>query len=168
MSAKPDNASDGDGGPLHFDAVLHPHRSLGPVGFYILIGFIAAISFAAGIIFAIKGAWPVLGFFGLDVLAIYVAFRVSYRSGRLAETVELRDDELAVRRIQPNGRSRDWSFNPYWVRIEVRNGPHGDGDVVLRSHGRSVSLGRFLTAEERVDFASALEAALKRLRATPA
>jgi len=165
MSAKP---TDDDSGSLHFDAVLHPHRSLGPTGFYIVMGSVAAISFAAGIAFALMGAWPVLGFFGLDVLAIYLAFRLSYRSGRLAETVQLREDELAIRRIQPNGRSRDWTFHPYWVRVRVNNGPHGDGEVVLSSHGRSVALGRFLTADERVDFAGALEAALQRLRASDA
>lgn len=148
---------------LHFDAVLHPHRSLGPTGFYVLIGVVAAVSFGTGIAFALKGAWPILGFFGLDVLAVYVALRLSYRSGRLHETVQLSDDELTVRRIQPNGRSAGWSFNPYWVRISVDNGPHGDGEVTLSSHGRSVALGRFLTTEERTDFAAALTEAIDRL-----
>jgi uncharacterized membrane protein len=150
--------------PLYFNAVLHPHRSLGPLGFYILIGFVSVVSFVAGIIFALKGAWPVMGFFGLDALGIYVAFRLSYRSARLTETVQLKSDELAIARIQPGGRTASWSFHPFWVRINVHTGPHGEGEVVLTSHGRSVALGRFLTTEEREDFADALRTAIHRLR----
>jgi uncharacterized membrane protein len=149
---------------LLFDAVLHPHRSLGPRGFYLLIGFIALVSFATGVAFALKGAWPILGFFGLDVLAIYFALRLSYRSGRLHETVQLRENELTVRRILPNGRAAGWTFNPYWVRIALHEGRLGDGHVELTSHGHRVFVGRFLTAGERADFAAALGNAVGRLK----
>lgn len=155
---------DDSSAPLYFDAMLHPHRSLGPLGFYILLGFVSVVSFIAGIAFALNGAWPVMGFFGLDVLGIYIAFRLSYRSGRLCETVKLHSDELAVTRIQPSGRSRSWSFHPHWVRIDVNKGPHGDGDVTLASHGRSVALGRFLTPDERDDFADTLRRAIDNMR----
>ena len=59
---------------VYFDAVLHPHRSLGPRGFAILMGALGALSLISGIVFLSAGAWPVFGFFGLDVLIMYIAF----------------------------------------------------------------------------------------------
>lgn len=66
---------------LPFRAVLTPHRSLSPRGFLILMSVLATVSFATGLLFASIGAWPVLGFFGLDVGIIYLAFRLNYRAG---------------------------------------------------------------------------------------
>lgn len=150
--------------PLMFDAVLQPHRSLGRRGFLILMLLISGISFAAGLAFLLIGAWPVFGFFGLDVLAIYVAFRLSYRSGRLVETVQLSETELRVSRRRPSGRSRSWTFAPNWLRVGIDNPPAHDSQITLSSHGKSVTVGSFLTPDERLDFALALREALARWR----
>ena len=61
--------------PKIFSALLTPHRSLGPTGFLILMACLGGLSFVSGIIFVSLGAWPVFGFFGLDVLLI--GFRCS-------------------------------------------------------------------------------------------
>jgi uncharacterized membrane protein len=47
--------------------ILRPHRSLSPTGFWILMGVLAGVSFSAGTVFWLLGAWPVIGFMGLDV-----------------------------------------------------------------------------------------------------
>src|ERR1700722_6386833 len=95
---------------LHFDAMLTPHRSLSRTGFGLLMTAISLASFAAGYGFWRLGAWPICGFMGLDVALIYIAFRFNYRAGRLAETVQLSDTELLVRRVQPGGRVETWRF----------------------------------------------------------
>ncbi|MGE0699829.1 MAG: DUF2244 domain-containing protein [Hyphomicrobiaceae bacterium] len=146
--------------PGNFRAVLAPHRSLAPAGFLGLMIFVAIVSFAAGLAFYMIGAWPVLGFFGLDVALIYLAFRLNYRSGRLRETVELVPDALTVTRFHPSGRREQFTFNPYWVRVELIEGRDGRTDLKLRLHDRAVSFGRFLTDDERRDLASSLTSAL--------
>ena len=70
-----------------FSAVITPHRSLGPTGFVVLMAVISGISFIAGMVFLVAGAWPIFGFFGLDALLIYWAFRASYRSAAAYEEV---------------------------------------------------------------------------------
>ncbi|MCG8695333.1 MAG: DUF2244 domain-containing protein [Minwuiales bacterium] len=153
--------------PLLFDAVLQPHRSLSPTGFYVLMAGVTIVSFVAGMAFLLMGAWPVFGFFGLDVLLIYAAFKLSYRAGRLFERVQLSGDELLVWRHFPNGKVRRWSFQPYWVRVEMDRPVEHESQVRLSSHGRSLTIGSFLTPEERADFADALQRALHNCRVAP-
>lgn len=147
---------------LHLDAVLHPHRSLTPAGFLILMAILASLSFAAGIAFLSVGAWPVLGFFGLDVALVYAAFRLNYRTGRAYQTVQLSQTELLVRDIDPRGRVRSWRFEPTWLRVELEMPPGPRSALALCSHGGTLVIGAFLTPEEKEDFAGALRDALRR------
>ena len=62
--------------------ILYPHRSLNKIGFLILMFFLTFFSFFAGIMFISIGAWPVFGFFGLDVLLIYIFFKINFNSGK--------------------------------------------------------------------------------------
>lgn len=146
--------------PGNFRAVLAPHRSLSPAAFVVLMGLVSLVSFVAGLAFYLIGAWPVVGFLGLDVLLMYAAFRLNYRSGRLRETVELLPDALTITRYHPSGRREQFTFNPYWVRVELTEGRDGRTDLKLRLHDRVVSFGRFLTDEERRDLAGTLSGAL--------
>lgn len=147
-----------------FRAVLHPHRSLGPTGFLILMSAIGGVSFVTGMVFLAMGAWPVLGFFGLDVALVYIAFKLNYRSGRLYELIELTPEALTITRVHPSGKRESFGFNPYWVRVRLAEGPHGRTDLRLASHGKELSFGRFLTDEERRDFSGALSGALVEAR----
>ncbi len=149
-------------GAVLFAAELRPRRSLSPFGFALLMTAISALSFGAGLGFWLLGAWPVVGILGLDVALIYAAFRVSYWRARETESLRLAGDELLVRRVRPNGHMAEWRFHPYWVRVEDDGGARG---LMLSSHGRSVSLGRFLGPVERRDLGLALSAALARYRA---
>jgi uncharacterized membrane protein len=144
--------------------VLRPHRSLGPKGFVILMSILAFISFIAGCAFLAIGAWPVFGFFGLDVLLVYVAFRLNYRSGRLYETVEVTPDEFTITRVHPSGKTERFACNPYWARVRLAQGRDGRTDLRLHLQGKELSFGRFLTDDERHDFARALNGALLQAR----
>lgn len=150
----------------NFRAVLAPHRSLSPAGFGLLMGAVGVVSFAAGLAFYLIGAWPVVGFLGLDFLIVYVAFRLNYRSGLLRETVDLLPDALTITRYHPSGRRETFIFNPYWVRVELIEGRDGHTDLKVRLHERVVSFGRFLANEERRDLASSLMGALADTRRT--
>lgn len=153
-----------------FDAELTPHRSLSPRGFVLLMIAVGAISFAGGLAFYLAGAWPVIGFLGADVLLIYLAFKANYRSGRMVERLHLTRDKLTVSRVWPSGRSKSWEFQPTWLQVicdapaEVPQGPESPAHcpLILRSHGRSVTVGSFLTRHERREVAEALRQALNR------
>jgi uncharacterized membrane protein len=145
---------------LSFSATLLPHRSLSRKGFLTLMLLVGAVSFICGIVFALMGAWPVFGFFGLDVVLIYIAFRINYRDAMLVEEIDLSEYELKVTRVHPSGKSESWSFNPYWVRLELREFENGADELSLTSHGRKLIFGAFLSDSEKKDFAAALRTAL--------
>ncbi len=148
-----------------FRAVLHPHRSLPPQGFLILMLAIGSVSFVTGLVFLSMGAWPVFGFFGLDVLLVYVAFTLNYRAGRAYELVELDRDVLTVTRVSPRGERVTFDFNPYWVRVRLAERPDGRTKLKLSSHGRELELGLCLNDDERREFARVLDGALASARA---
>jgi uncharacterized membrane protein len=147
-----------------FRAILHPHRSLTPKGFLILMLAIGGVSFAMGLVFLMLGAWPVMGFFGLDVLLIYVAFKLNYRAARAYELVELTNEWLRLTQVSASGKSKSFEFNPYWVRLLFSERPDGGNHMVLALHGRELEFGRLLNDDERREFASALRHALDAVR----
>jgi len=143
-----------------FRAVLTPHRSLGPKGFTVLMAAVCAISFGTGLLFYMIGAWPVMGFMGLDVALIYVAFKLNFRALRLYETVDLTEEALTVTRVEPSGKAQSWNFNPYWVRLSLMPRRGRSTELSIASHGKRLVFASFLTDTEREDFALALSSAL--------
>jgi uncharacterized membrane protein len=154
--------------PELFSALLTPHRSLNRTGFLVLMGFVSAVSFAAGLAFLLMGAWPVLGFFGLDVLAIYWAFRVNFRHAEATEEIRVTPFELRVRRVSHRGHVVEWVLNPLWVQLDQKaHAEFGIEKLYLVSKGRRVSVARFLGADEKASFAKALTAALQAAKRGP-
>lgn len=134
----------------------------------VLMGAVCMVSFGTGLFFYLLGAWPVIGFMGLDVALIYAAFRLNFRALRLYETVDLTEDALTVTRVAPSGRSQSWSFNPYWVRLRLAPRIGRSSELSIASHGKRLVFASFLTDDEREDFASALSSALSSARSSSA
>ena len=147
-----------------FDAVLTPHRSLAPQGFVILMTAVCLVSFTGGLFFYLAGAWPVVGFLGLDVLLIYAAFKINYRRGRAYETLRLTPQDFQVEQVSHKGVVARCSFQPAWLQVLIEDPPQHHSQLTLRSHGRSLVIGSFLTPDERLDLANALRGALNRAR----
>ncbi len=154
-------------GPVLFDAKLTPHRSLPPQGFFVLMAAVCAVSFVARVVFFVVGAWPVVGFLGADVLLIYLAFRANYRHARMHESLSLTRGGLTVRRVNHWGEEQSWRFQPTWLQVVMDDPPRHESQLTLRSHGKSLTIGSFLTAEERLDLAKALRDALRAAQTAP-
>ena len=158
----------GDLEPTIFSATLTPHRSLGRVGFLILMILFGAVSFIAGMLFLVMGAWPVFGFFGLDVLLLYWAFRLNYRHAEAYEQVTVTCSELKIRKVSHLGRVREWVLNPLWVKLDkVEIEDFGINRLFLISHGKKLAVATFLGPDEKADFAKELGKALNEARRGP-
>jgi uncharacterized membrane protein len=154
--------------PQIFTALLTPHRSLDRTGFLVVMGILSAVSFVAGVAFLIMGAWPVVGFFGLDVLAIYAAFGFNFRRAKAYEEISVTPSELRLRRVSHRGHVMEWVFNPLWVQLDqIVHEEFGIERLYLVSKGRRVTVASFLGADEKASFAKALGAALAAARRGP-
>jgi uncharacterized membrane protein len=154
--------------PKIFSAVITPHRSLSPRGFLILMLCLGVVSFVSGVVFVSMGAWPVCGFFGLDVLLVYVAFRANFRAARAYEEVTVTASELTLRKVSQRGGVREWTLNPVWVRLErIVHEEFGVERLFLVSRGQRLSVAGFLGAHEKESFATALSAALGEAKRGP-
>jgi uncharacterized membrane protein len=154
--------------PELFSALLTPHRSLSRAGFVVLMAVVSVISFAAGLACLLMGAWPVLGFFGLDVLAIYWAFRINFRRAGASEEIRVTASELRLRRVSHRGHVVEFVLNPLWVRLDRKaHAEYGIERLYLVSKGRRVAVATFLGPDEKASFAKALTAALQAARRGP-
>ena len=104
------------------------------------------------------------GFCGLEVLLIWGAFELNYRSGKAHETVRLDQENLVVTHVDAGGRATVWRFEPAWVRVSLDRPGEEDSTLSLASHGRRLVIGAFLTPKERTEVADALGDALRRWR----
>jgi uncharacterized membrane protein len=154
--------------PTLFSALLTPHRSLNRTGFLLVMAAVSVASFAAGIACLMIGAWPVLGFLGLDLLAIYWAFKVNFRRAKAYEEILVTPSELRLRRVSHRGHVMEFAFNPLWVQLDqVIHEEFGVEKLYLVSKGRRVALASFLGPDEKASFAKALKAALAAARKGP-
>ncbi len=144
-----------------FNARLTPYRSLSPKGFLILMGVTGAICFFSGLMFLSLGAWPIFGFFGLDVALVWWAFRSNYRTARAYEEVMISATQILIRKVSHRGAVEEIRFNPFWVKLEInREEDEGVTKITLNARGKRTLIGGFLNPDDRTSFASALQSAL--------
>ncbi len=147
------------------DALLQPNRSLSANGFRTVMLSMAAMSFFASLIFLSMGAWPVMGFFGLDVALIYLAFKVNFKSGeRERETVRVTAQEIAISKTCYRGQTGWWHVSPSFARVQVNQLNEYEAQVSLTAGGTTVPLATCLSSPERLAFAKALQTALDSAR----
>jgi uncharacterized membrane protein len=154
--------------PTLFSAIITPHRSLSARGFVAVMGVIGGMSFAGGMFFYLLGAWPVVGFLGLDVALVYWAFRANYRAAAAFEEVTVTPSELRLRKVSHRGKVAEWKLNPVWTQLDrEKHDEFGLLKLFLVSRGRRLSVAGFLSPKEKESFATALSAALGEARRGP-
>jgi len=146
-------------GKIYLDTELRPHRSLSAQAFKLMLIVVIVINAVVGIVFMAHGAAPVAGFCGLDVLALWLAFRINYRAAQTRERVRLTPLAMHVERRDPKGTSKHWVLNPVWARVQEES-----VGVSVWSGGQALTIGAFLPPDERSAFAKALDAALYRAK----
>jgi uncharacterized membrane protein len=148
-----------------FAARLTPHRSLTPRGRQVLIVCVAIGAAIPGLVFYSLGAWPIVGFMGLDVLAVYVALRWSMRDAHRFEEVTLWPNRLQLRRVSAGGREAVSQYDPHEVRLIIeRDFDERTTGLNLRTREGRVEIGSFLAAGERASFAQVFGRALRQAR----
>jgi uncharacterized membrane protein len=154
------NAQMADDQPV-FAAELTPYRSLGRKGLRVVLLVSGIVCLLYGIFFIATGAWPIGLFLGADFLFLYLALKMSYRSGRQREEVTVSHTNVSIRKFSPAGRMVEHLFNPLWARFMVdRHEEFGITSMHVTARGRGTDVGSFLNPDDRESFAKAFRSAL--------
>ena len=126
-----------------------PYRSLSKKNFRNLMIIVSIIFFSIGVFFWSLGAWPVFGFLGLDVLLLYLAFKINYKKGEIFENLKLFKSNLIITRVFPSGKAQKWNLEPYWTKADLLNTSPNEYKLVLKSKEKVVLLGAFLNLNDK-------------------
>jgi len=164
MTTMPDTDTDIDTAHcpgVLFEAELRPNRSSTPAALHRIGLILSAVLVPAGLIFVYVGAWPVFGFLGLEIVALYALLHYNHRRTAMVERIALTDTDMIVERIDPWGRRRSWSFRRHWLQVNVAHPDSSKSMLELRSHGETLTIGAFLTPSEHLAVAADLRRALR-------
>lgn len=148
-----------------FSVTIRPHQSLSRRGFRVVMGGLCLVSLVISVGAWRAGFWPVAGFFGLDMLAIYLALQTSFRRGSSFEEVMINQIEILLARVSHRGERREWRFNPLWTKlVSVDDEEFGLQRLTLVSRRVAVVVARDAGPEERARIADGLGRALAEVK----
>ena len=149
---------------IYLDATLEPPRSLSPRGFNRVMLGLGAFSFLTSVAFLAAGAWPVVGFLGLEILLLWLVFRYSFRAQRARTYVRVTAEAVDVRKVDGWGRERRASLKAHFARVEFDRAADGPNALRVAASQRAYVVGEFLTPRERETFARRLAQAISEAR----
>ena len=145
-----------------YSITLKPYRSLNKIGFITMMVVLCCFSFITGIIFMKKGAWPVFGFFGLDILLVYIFFRLSYKSGKEFEVINLTKKKLIIKKYKEKKIIKTYILDANWVKIQIQNPLEHSSKLQISSKNKSIIIGSFLRLDEKIEVLQNIENALRK------
>jgi uncharacterized membrane protein len=149
---------------------IWPYRSLSPRGFALVMIALGALAFCIGLGFFLMGAWPVIGFLGLELLVVWFAFRMNYRAARRRQHLTATGRQLTIETVSPAGDSQTTEVPTAWAQVELtpRDEPEMRARerqrVIVRSHGRATEIGGFLHPAETPKLAREVKRMISRAR----
>jgi uncharacterized membrane protein len=140
-----------------FSVLLKRNCSISPKGMIFMFAVLAAVTLSIATGFAFVGAWLVLPFAGLEVVALMLAFAWTARHAADYERIELAPGRLRVEVAE--GRS----LHRYEVErgvVRARHVPERRRVVLSRAGAEDIEVGRHLHAEARGGLADELNRTL--------
>ncbi len=136
---------------------LKPNRSLTRSTFYLIIVLLLLISISVGTFFYTIGAWPVIGFFGLDILLFTFIFYFHNKSLKISERIILTKKEMVIEKVKPFRKNLIVKFAPpNWINITLKKSIYNKTRLIIHSHGSAIFVGDFLTKVEKIKLANSL------------
>jgi uncharacterized membrane protein len=148
--------------------VLTPNCSLTPRSALLFFGSIFGVSLTFALFFVAKGLWPILPFWGLEMVVLGIALRLSMKRRHQRQEVLVTDSEIRIITLSTSGQEKQ-EFSRHWAKVRLRR-PRTNlypSRLLIESHGRAFEVGSFLTEEERRSLATRLHALVGRLNESP-
>lgn len=147
----------------HGQVILTPHRSATWRDNLCLVAAVVLLALPIAIGWSLLGYWVILPLCGLELGALVLGLYWCNHALLAREVVTIDDEAITIeagrRRVE-----RRFELPRHWARVTLVPGPGRSHPrrLIVRSHGRAVELGRFLTDDERDEAASRLRDLLAR------
>ncbi len=138
-----------------FSLTVKRNCSISPQSCLRLLATMAMLGLGIALAFACLGAWMILPFAVVEMLALATAFYLVGRHAADHERIAVADGILTVQ-VHEAGRNTEYRFNPAWVRLVVLEEQRGLR-VVIRAHGLELEVGRHLERGRRHTLAAELK-----------
>ena len=136
---------------------IYPNNSLSPKGFFLLMAFITIPCLTIGIMFMVMGAWPVLGFMGLEVFLIYIFFKILFHKNNFYEHIILDTKHFNIFYNNKNKTIDTIVLEPTWLQVKLNK---TEKSLFVLTHGKIIELGKCLAFKEKVSLAKTIDDAL--------
>lgn len=156
-------------GRLYMDAEIRQNASLNATGLKVILGIVIVFNLVVGIGFFLAfgkhiGLGPLPVFLGLDVMAVWLAFRANNRAAGRRERVRVSAEQVEIWLESEQGRRTVWTSPTAFTGLDVEAFGQDDTKVRLRMHRRRYLVGRALSPGERADLGRALDDAIRAAR----
>jgi uncharacterized membrane protein len=148
--------------------IARPNNSLSVDDSVKLLAALAGIALVVALGFMHIGAWLVLPFAGLEIMAFAYAFHTVYLHADDFESITIENDRVVVEKRNVKEITTT-VFQRYWAQVNVRDvamikGSNGKCGLFISSHGNEVEFGRnFINDEQRSQLARDLRQKLKNI-----
>lgn len=132
------------------------NSSLSATGRILVFASLALVTLAISLGFAIRGAWPIMPFAGLECVALWLVYRWLKRHEGDYELITVERDRVVVE-VRDGDVSRRDELSRAWAQVSIVAGRDGRPTVWLRSHGRAVEFGKWMTDAARLQAARQLK-----------
>lgn len=149
---------------------IWPYRSLSPRGFKIMMLVLGGLMLSMGLVFFLIGAWPVIGFMGLEILVLWLAFKLNYKAAQRREHLMATEKTFRIERVSPEGEKDIDELPSPWLKAQLdpKQPPQDNQRVqqklIVSSHGKSAEIGSFLHASEKEELLPEIDKMLKRVQ----
>jgi len=151
-------------GAILFEALIVPHRSLSAAGCRWLMLTMAGLCGLIALRFWFLGAWPVVGFCGLEGAAAVCLINLNARRARGSELVMLSAASLRVVRTTPSGERSETTLSSAWLNVRLEEADGKIPRLLLGVRAQRVEVGAALGEAEKRGLAVALRDALHQAR----
>src|ERR1700685_3304120 len=124
---------------------LAPNCSLTSAAAGLFFGSTCLFSLVFALFFAFQGFWPVLPFWGLEMLLLGLALRANMQRRHCTQTVLITESQVSLVTRSRRGEAKQ-EFARHWAKVRLR-GPlrrHGVSLLTIESRGKAYEVGSFL------------------------
>ena len=110
------------------------------------------------------GAWPVIGFLGVEIGLVWFLFKVNYKSSKNFEQISITKNSTLIKKINWRGAIINFTIESPWIKASCIKSNGTSDKLFLNYHADQLEIGKFLPPQEKALLANALNNCFERLR----